>query len=266
MSYRTFFAFQREPFGQDLPVEDLYPLPGLQAATERLLYGLSLGAVSIVTGDVGSGKSTALRYGASKLHPSQYRVVPVVATTGSMADMMRQICMAFDVDGQSHSLARLTKTLRGAIIDIAHRKQTPVLIIDEASLMRLEIFAQLHTLSQFDMDSRPILPIVLAGQNNLVDKLMFHTSRPLASRIIGRSHLEGLKHKDMAGYIKHHLQVAGVKNQLFADEAILAIHQGSGGLLRRANHLAKGALMAAAAEKSQIVAAEHVRIASSELI
>lgn len=266
MSYRTFFAFQKEPFGQDLPVEDLYPLPGLQAATERLLYGLSLGAVSIVTGDVGSGKSTALRYGASKLHPSRYRVVSVVATTGSMADMMRQICTAFDVDSQSQSLARLTKTLRAAILDITHRKQTPVLIIDEASLMRLEIFAQLHTLSQFDMDSRPILPIVLAGQNNLVDKLMFHTSRPLASRIIGRSHLEGLKHKDMAAYIKHHLQVAGVKNQLFAEEAILAIHQGSGGLLRRANHLAKGALMAAAAEKTQIVAAEHVRIASSELI
>ena len=62
------------------------------------------------------------------------------------------------------------------------RGQTPVLIIDEASLMRLEVFAQIHTLSQFDMDSKPLLPIVLAGQNNLVDKLMFHTSRPLASR------------------------------------------------------------------------------------
>ena len=106
----------------------------------------------------------------------------------------------------------------------------------------------------------------LVGQNNLLDKLRYHTSRPLASRVIGRSHLEGLKAKDMTGYLKHHLEVAGVSEQLFSDEAILAIHQGSGGLLRRANFLAKGALIAAAAEKCQVVAAEHVRIASTEII
>jgi len=266
MGYKTFFGFQKEPFCQDIRVEDLYPLPGLQAAAERFLYALNLGAASIITGDVGSGKSTALRYAATKLHPSQYKVVSVVASTGSMADVLRQICNGFDVDGQTNSLAKLTKTLRTAILEISQRKQIPVLIIDEASLMRLEIFAQLHTLSQFDMDSKPLLPIVLAGQNNLVDKLMFHTSRPLASRIIGRSHLEGLKYKDMAGYIQHHLKIAGSKEQLFADEAILAIHQGSGGLLRRANFLAKGALVAAANEKCQLVSPEHVRMASTEIM
>lgn len=132
--------------------------------------------------------------------------------------------------------------------------------------MRLEVFAQLHAISQFDMDSKPTMPIVLAGQNNLLDKRMFHTSRPLSSRVIGRSHLEGLKQKDMAAYIKHHLQIAGIKEQLFSEEAVLAIHQGSGGLLRRANFLAKGALIAAAAEQCKVVSAEHVRMASTEII
>jgi general secretion pathway protein A len=266
MSYKTFFGFQKEPFCQDIPLTDLYPLPGLQAVTERFLYALSLGAVSIITGDVGSGKSTALRHAAGSLHPSQYKVISVVATTGPMADILKQICTGLDVDGQTNSLARLLHTIKTAITEITHRKQTPVLIIDEASLLRLEIFAQLHTLSQFDMDSKPLLPIILAGQNNLVDNLMFHTSRPLASRIIGKSHLEGLKYKDMAGYIKHHLKIAGVKEQLFPDEAILAIHQGAGGLLRRANLLAKGALIAAAREKCRLVSPEHVRMASSEIM
>jgi type II secretory pathway predicted ATPase ExeA len=150
--------------------------------------------------------------------------------------------------------------------ETAHKKQVPVLVIDEANLVRLEVFAEIHTLSQFEMDSKPLLPVILAGQNNLLDKLMYHTSRPLASRVIGRSHLEGLKAKDMAGYLKHHLEMAGISEQLFSDEAILAIHQGSGGLLRRANYLAKGALLAAAAEKCRMVAAEHVRIASTEII
>lgn len=266
MSYRTFFGFQKEPFSQEIRVEDLYPLPGLKAATERFMYALDLGAVSIVTGDVGSGKSTALRYAASKLHPSRYKVVSLVGSTGSIIDIMRLICSGFDAEGYSNSLAKLTSILRAAITEVAQRKQTPVLIIDEASLMRLEIFSQLHAISQFEMDSKPLMPIVLAGQNNLIDKLMFHTSRPLASRVIGRSHMEGLKHRDMAGYIRHHLEIAGIKDQLFSEEAVLAIHQGSGGLLRRANLLAKGALIAAANEKSKMVSAEHVRIASTEVI
>ena len=172
MGYKNFFGFQKEPFSQEIRLEDLYPLPGLHAATERFLYALNLGAVSIITGDVGSGKSTALRYAAGKLHPSQYKVVSIVAVTGSIADIMRQLCNGFDVEGHSNSLAKLTRTLRSAIMEITQRKQTPVLIIDEASLMRLEIFAQLHTISQFEMDSKPLLPIVLAGQNNLIDKLL----------------------------------------------------------------------------------------------
>lgn len=266
MGYRNFFGFQKEPFAPDLRVEDLYPLPGLQAANERFMYSLELGAISIVTGDVGSGKSTALRYASSKLHPSRYKVVSVIGSTGSMIDILRQLCSGFDVEGSSNSMAKLMRILRAAVIEITQRKQTPVLIIDEASLLRIEIFAQLHAISQFDMDSKPLLPIVLAGQNNLIDKLMYHTSRPLASRIIGRSHLEGLKHKDMSGYITHHLKIAGIKDQVFSDEAILAIHQGSGGLLRRANLLAKGSLIAAAHEKCTVVSAEHVRMASTEVI
>lgn len=266
MGYRNFFGFQKEPFAQDLRLEDLYPSPGLQATHERFMYSLDLGAISIVTGDVGSGKSTALRYASNKLHPSRYKVVSIIGSTGSMIDTLRQLCNGFDVEAGSNSMAKLMRIMRGAIVEITQRKQIPVLIIDEASLLRIEIFAQLHAISQFDMDSKPLLPIVLAGQNNLIDKLMYHTSRPLASRIIGRSHLEGLKHKDMAGYIKHHLQVAGIKDQLFSDESILAIHQGSGGLLRRANLLAKGALIAAAQEKCTVVSSEHVRIASTEVI
>jgi general secretion pathway protein A len=266
MNEQHFFGFLKEPFASDLRVEELYPTPSLSATTERILYAIRLGAVSLVTGEVGSGKSTALRYASSKLHPSKYRVIPVIASSGSLIEMLRQICIGLDIPHTVMSLAKLSKMIRDVIQETAHRKQVPVLVIDEASLMRLEVFAELHTLCQFDMDSKPLLPVILAGQNNLLDKLLYPTSRPLASRVIGRSHLEGLKLQDMTGYLKHHLEIAGISDQLFSDEAILAIHQGSGGLLRRANYLAKGALIAAAAEKCRVAAAEHVRIASTEII
>jgi len=149
---------------------------------------------------------------------------------------------------------------------LKHVNQVPVLIIDEAHLMRLEVFAQIHTFMQFDFDSKSLMPIILSGHSSLLDKLMYHTSRPLASRVVGRTHLDGLKLKEMEQYLKHHLEISGIKEQLFSEQAILAIHQTSGGLLRRANLLAKGSLMAAAFENCSVVSPEHVRIASTEII
>ena len=262
---RHFFGFVKEPFSPEVRVDELYHTAALEGAKERFLYAVNLGAISVITGDVGSGKSTALRYAASSLHPSRYRLIPVVASTGSIIEVLKQISIALDVEWSSISPAKLMHTIRGAITEIAKRKEIPILIIDEASLLRIEVFAQLHTLGQFEMDSKPLLPIILAGQNNLLDKLMYLTSRPLASRVIGRSHLDGLKQKDMTAYLKHHLEIAGIAEQLFSDEAILAIHQGSGGLLRRANLLAKGSLIAASREKSMVVSAEHVRMAATEI-
>ena len=78
-----------------------------------------MGAVSIITGDVGSGKSTALRYAAGKLHPSRYKVVSIVAVTGSIADIMRQLCNGFDVEGHSNSLAKLTRTASALRLGVA---------------------------------------------------------------------------------------------------------------------------------------------------
>ncbi len=266
MNYKTFFGFAGEPFSQDIRTENLYPLPALQSATERTLYAIGAGAVTVITGEVGSGKSTTLQYISGKLHPSLYRLIPVTASTGSCLEILRQICFALDVQCKSLSIATLLKTIRDILTEIIRKKQMPVLIIDEANLMRLEVFSQLHTLGQSALEAKSILPIILSGQNNLIDKLMYHSSRPLASRVIGRSHLDGLKLKDMTGYLKHHLEIAGIKEQLFSDEATLAVHQSSGGLLRRANNLAGGSLIAAAAEKCNVVSAEHVRIASTEII
>ena len=67
-----------------------------------------------------------------------------------------------------------------------------VLVVDEASLLRIEVLAELHTLCQFEQDSKPWLPLIMAGQRNLVDKLMYRTSMPLASRIVAEAISKGL--------------------------------------------------------------------------
>jgi len=260
------YGLSREPFAQDVPIKDLYPLPGLQPFLERFHYAVATSLVTVITGEVGSGKSTSLRAAASALHPTQYRVLSLVATTGSLLEMLRQICFQLGDPPASNSAAKMLHIIRGLLSDITAKKQTPLLLIDEAHLLRLDLFAQLHTLTQMDFDSRTLMPMVLSGQTALVDKLLYHTSRPFASRVVGRTHMEALQREHMAAYLVHHIRIAGGHDDLFADEAITAIHQSSGGLLRRAGSLARGALLAAAQEHAPTVTAEHVRVAATEIL
>ncbi|MCE5281481.1 MAG: AAA family ATPase [Deltaproteobacteria bacterium] len=265
-SYRTFFGLTKEPFSAELGIKELLETPDLKAVKDRFDYAVRLGAAALVTGEIGSGKSTALRYAAGHLHNSEYCTLHVTATSGSIAELYRQVLDELGASNVSFSRALLLKRIRSEIMELVQGKKiNVVLLIDEASLLRLEVLTELHTLCQFEQDSKPWLPLILAGQANLVDKLMYRTSLPLASRIVARSHLEGVNRQGMGDYLKHHLAIAGVKTALFDDTAITAIHQGSGGLFRKANHLARGALIAAAHDQSMAVTAHHVRLASTEI-
>lgn len=263
---RHYFGFRKDPFPQDISVKDLYPLPGLEPLEKRVMFALNQKAISVITGDVGSGKSTALRYIASQCHPSEYELISVVGGAYSTMELYRQILMELGTRFYSYQVTILTQSIREAVLEIASRNVVPVLMIDEAHLLKREVFARLHTLAQFEYDSRPVMPVILCGQDFLLDHLMATTARPLASRILGRSHLEALKKEVMAEYLAHHVKLAGSTKTLFSEEAVFAIHQNSGGLLRKANSLAKTALLAAALDESQTVAPEHVRIASTEII
>lgn len=265
-TYRIFFGFEKEPFGQNVRVEDMMKTSGLLGVRERFLYTVGLSAVAVITGDVGSGKSSGLRFAQAELHPSEYKTLHVTATSGTIAELYKQICHALDIETRGSSKAILTRTIRAVLVELAGKRQKPVLVIDEASLLRLDVFAELHTITQFDADSKPVLAMILAGQNNLIDNLLFRQSRALASRVVARGHLEAISLDEMAGYLMHHLNIAGVKQNLFSEQAVTAIHQGSGGLLRRANNLARGSLIAAAAEKCTLISADHVRVASTEII
>lgn len=265
-NYRTFFELVREPFSSDIELDNILLTPVLKGVEERIHYAVRLGAIALVTGEIGSGKSTALRYVTGTLHPSQYRTLYITASTGPILELYRQLLDVLGMDMGGVSRAVILSRIRQEIVELVQGKKLKViLVIDEASLLRLEVFAELHTLTQFDKDSKPLLPIVLAGQSNLIDSLMYRSSLPLASRIVGRSHLEGVTREQMEQYLTHHLAISGVTNNIFDQTAITGIHQGSGGLFRKANHLARGAIIVAAKQKSMTVTADHVRMAATEI-
>src|SRR4030067_378548 len=101
--YRTFFGLRRETFAPCLAIQEILPTPPLLAAAldieeilqtpallavaDRFTYTIGLGAIALVTGEVGSGKSTALRWAASRLHPSEYRPLWITAFSGSLLEV-----------------------------------------------------------------------------------------------------------------------------------------------------------------------------------
>jgi type II secretory pathway predicted ATPase ExeA len=265
-SIRHHFGFRKDPFPQDVAVKELYPLPALVPLEQRVFFAIQQKAISVITGDVGSGKSTSLRFVANKFHSSEYELISIVGGSYSPMELYRQILLNFGLTYMSYQVSMMVAKIREIILEIASRKVTPVLMIDEAHLLKRDVFTQLHTLAQFEFDSRPVMPMILCGQDLLLEHLMANAVRPLASRVLGRNHLEAIKMEVMEEYLNHHIRIAGITTKVFSSEAIYAIHQGSGGLLRRANYLAKTSLMACALEGANTVAAEHVRLASTEII
>jgi len=74
-SYRSFFGFAREPFSSELKVQEILKTEAVLAVADRVDYAIRLGSMILITGEVGSGKSTALRFAMSRLHPSEYRLL-----------------------------------------------------------------------------------------------------------------------------------------------------------------------------------------------
>jgi general secretion pathway protein A len=266
MSYRAFFGLSQKPFAADLPLEAILKTQDLLEVQQRILYTIDLGAIASghrrgrrrqIDHPALGGRPTAPFQIQAPLGHRHLRLDPgsVPATAGRARYPDRLLLAGHPHRADPHPDLNLVQS----------KKQQPVLIIDEASLLRLDVFAELHTLTQFEADSKPYLPMILAGQNNLADNLLYRTAVPLASRIVARRHLQEVNREGMERYLEHHLKIAGLKHSPFDAQAITAIHQGSGGLFRKANHLARGALVAATSEKSQVVTAEHVRRASTEL-
>ena len=267
MKYNEYFGMKKEPFADDINDKDLLQLPGTLSVKQRIDYILNMGGVMVVTGDVGSGKSTALRWSLKQYHKSEINCYYITANSGSTNELYKQLCWSIPLNINSGSKSLLLREFKSAIADATEQnKNKTIVIIDEASLLRADVFSELHTINQFDFDSKKIFSLVLVGQNSLLDKLKYRTSAPLASRVITRAHLSSINEEQMEDYINHHLKVSGIKSKLFSKSAATAIWQGSGGLLRKANLLSRGSLIACMIDKEEQVNEEHVRRASTEII
>ena len=262
--YTKHFGLNRFPFDRDIAVEDMFQSRSMQELSVRLQQLIDLRGIGLVTGDAGSGKSTACRKAASSLHAGLYKTLYVPLSTGNPIDLYK--CIAWELGlPTERSRASLYRQIRNEVTRLSiEARMRCLLIVDEAHALRSEVLEELRLLTNYAMDSENRLCLLLCGQTELRRRVAMAVHEPLNQRIVVRYQLGTLSQDECAAYLGHLLKRAGTELPLFEPQAIAALAQSSSGLPRKLNLLAHPALMAAAVAKANAVTAEHVQVAMTE--
>jgi type II secretory pathway predicted ATPase ExeA len=263
--YLTHFGLIHYPFERALQPDELFASSAAREASARLNHLVELRGIGLITGEVGSGKTTVCRQLASTLHPGLHRLFYVPLSTGNVMDMYKAIAwqLGLPVERNRASAYRAihTEVCRLAVECRIH----PVLVVDEAQHLRNDVLEDLRLLTNYAMDSEPRLCLLLVGLSELRRRLAMAVHESLTQRIVVRLHLSGLARDELPDYLAHRLRLAGTTVALFEPAAQEALYQASHGLPRRINRIAHYALSAAALAKSRSVTAEHLQCAVEEV-
>lgn len=261
---RSHWGFSRNPFSKDLAPSMLHNSARHKEATARISWCITEGAIGVITGEVGAGKTVAIRSTTANLDPSRYSVVylpnPTIGVRGIYATIVSalgQIPRFYRVSlcPQAHDALSAERNERGRQV---------VLIVDEAHLLDGECLEELRMLTCSDMDSSSPMSLLLVGQPTLRRRIKMGQFAALDQRIAIRYVLSGMDRQETGSYISHHLKIAGRSDTLFSDDAIDLIHQVSRGLPRAVNNLAIQSLISAYATNKTIIDQSTAQIAVGE--
>jgi type II secretory pathway predicted ATPase ExeA len=251
-SLNDFYGFTHTPFTKSIATQDLFPAGGHREIQGRLAFALQERLPALITGDVGTGKSTAVRAFAHTLDRNLYAVVYLSNPYLRVTSLYREILLALQTE-PAFGFPRLLSQLRSTLHDLARKGRFVLLIVDEAHLLPPQLFDQLRFLLNDEMDSLSLITLVLLGQPDLTHKLRFAPFEALQQRIAVRFHLQPFDLQETAAYIKHHLRVAGFQRQLFSDSFTAAAYDHTKGVARKINNLCRNALLLGATENKQIL-------------
>ncbi len=228
-------------------------------ALTLLEYGLmSQAGFSVISGDIGTGKTTLIRKLLSQIG-DDIRVGLISNTHQSFGELMQWVALAFDIPHAGKDKVQLYQQFIDFIINEYAKGRRTVLIVDEAQNMSAETLEELRMLSNINADKDQVLQIILVGQRELRDTLRRPDLVQFAQRIAVDYHLEPLSREEVSEYIHHRCKVAGGKPDLFSDQACEAVFELTKGVPRLINTLCDTVLVYGYAEQRERVDAKLVQ-------
>ena len=256
--YEGFYQLREKPFSI-LPDPDLIYWGKMHSMAFTMLeFGvLNNAGFTVITGEIGSGKTTLVRHLLKKISPS-LTVGLISNSPQGRQELLQWILMALGqpFEGDYPNLfKRLQDFLYG---QFANGRRT-ILIIDEAQNLEPEALEHLRMLSNINADKFQILQLILVGQPQLRDLLLAPSLHQFAQRISSDFHLRPLDEREVANYIAFRLQAVGCPRPLFTKEACALIASASGGIPRMINVLCDTALVYGFANDKKVISADLVQ-------
>lgn len=235
--YREYWNLSRAPF-QTVPDPDFFcPFPAYREILDRLLYVADYGkGIAVVTGEVGTGKSTLSRVLIYRMNEEKYDVGLVINPSIPPKEFLYEIALQLGISSPKKQRSAIFRAINRHVLQNAQRGKNTVLIIDEAHTMTQKAaFEELRMLLNFQLGDRHLLTLFLFGQPDLKEALAHQP--PLDQRVAVRLNLGPLSEEETTSYIDFRLERSGCNRRIFTDEAIGMIHREAEGLPRGINNL-----------------------------
>ena len=265
--YKEYYNLKHNPFQMTPDPRIFFASKGHKRALSYLQYGLSQGeGFIVVTGDIGTGKTTIVKNLIAGLDPKTFIAKQLVTTHLEDHDLIEMICESFELISKGLTKAALLNQFK-AFLNSAHRLgRRVVLIVDEVQNLPAKSVEELRMLSNFQIDNKPLIQSFLVGQKEFIKTLQHEDMEQLRQRVIASCHLGPLKQEETKHYINYRLKEAGwTGGELFEDQAHDLIHELTEGVPRRINVFCDRILLFGYLEEIRFFTLEHIKIVADEL-
>jgi general secretion pathway protein A len=255
--YNKFFGLRESAFNVNPDPRYFFLTPVMQEALAGLAYGIQRRkGIVLLTGEVGTGKTTLLNQLMDWLRQNQAATAFIFNTRLSVEDLFNYILTDFGISCESRTKSDKLIHLNNWLLHrcLARDREPAVLIVDEAQNLSAELLEEIRLLTNLETSSEKLLQIVLSGQPELELKLREPRLRQLRQRITLRYRTTQLSSAETRSYIEERLRIAGANGEpIFSPEAIESIHHYARGVPRVINVLCDHALINAFAERQKPV-------------
>jgi len=262
---RSFWGFTKMPFQKDLAPSMLHAHTGHAEAVARINWCFEERAIGLVTGEVGAGKTVAVRAAIAGLDASRTTVIYLGNPSVGARGLYSIIVTSLGGTPRFHRSALIPQAAEALATEESERGRKVLVILDEAHLLDSEQLEGLRLLTNSQLDSHSPFACLLVGQPALRRRVRFGAFAALDQRVALRYAMTGMTATETASYVSHHLKLSGRADTLFSDDATALIHQVSRGLPRAVNNLAVQSLVAAFADNKSIVDESSARAAVTEV-
>ncbi|MBI3899647.1 MAG: AAA family ATPase [Gammaproteobacteria bacterium] len=256
--YESFYGFKEKPFSLLPDPAFLYLSEKHRMALTMLQYGiLNQAGFTVITGEIGSGKTTLIRQVLEEAG-EDIAVGLVSNTHRHFGELLQWVLLAFGLEYRDKRKVELYHTLADYIVREYNQDRRTVLIIDEAQNLSTEALEELRMLSNINADKNQVLQLILVGQPDLRRTLRRPELHQFAQRIAVDYNLKSLNLEETWNYIRHRLKLVGGNPNLFDTKACAAIYYYTGGTPRLINVLCDTALVYGFAEQKRSIDVDTV--------